>query len=86
MSNFYAVLEKVFLANADKPSLFLARNTWTYHDLLNKVNGLAYVLTQNGVTKGDRLAVQVEKSAENLALYLASLRIGAVYVLSLIHI
>ena len=80
MSSFYAVLEKVFLANLDKPSLFLADSTWTYRDLLDKVNGLAYVLTQNGVTKGDRLVVQVQKSAQNLALYLASLRIGAVYV------
>ncbi len=80
MSNFYGVLEKVFMTNADKPSLFLADGTWSYGDLVNTVNGLASVLHQQGVRKGDRLVVQVEKSAENLALYLASLRTGAIYV------
>ena len=80
MSNFYGVLEKVFLANADKPSLFLSDNTWSYRDLVETVNGVSSVLHQKGVKKGDRIVVQVEKSAENLALYLASLRIGAVYV------
>ena len=80
MSNFYGFLEKAFLANADKPSLFLADNTWSYRDLVETVNDLSSVLYQKGVKKGDRIVVQVEKSAENLALYLASLRMGAVYV------
>ena len=80
MSNFYGVLEKVFMTNADKPSLFLADGTWSYRDLVDTVNGIASVLDQQGIKKGDRLVVQVEKSAENLALYLASLRMGAVYV------
>ena len=80
MSNFYGVLEKVFTANADKPSLILADGTWSYRDLIETVNGLASVLLQQGIEKGDRLVVQVEKSAENLALYLASLRMGSVYV------
>jgi len=80
MSNFYGFLENVFLANADKPSLFLADNTWSYRDLVETVNDLSSVLHQKGVKKGDRIMVQVEKSAENLALYLASLRVGAVYV------
>ena len=68
------------MANADKPSLFLADGMWSYSDLIDTVNGIASVLQQLGIKKGDRLVVQVEKSAENLALYLASLRMGAVYV------
>ena len=80
MSNFYGFLEKVFMTNADKPSLFLADSAWSYRDLVDTVNGLASLLQQKGIKKGDRLVVQVEKSAENLALYLASLRMGAVYV------
>ena len=63
MSNFYEVLEKVFMRNADKPSLFLADDTWSYHDLVDTVNGIASVLDQQGIKKGDRLVVQVEKSA-----------------------
>ncbi len=41
---------------------------------------MATVLRDNGVQKGDRIVVQVEKSAQNVMLYLACLRIGAVYV------
>lgn len=40
----------------------------------------AHVLRAGGVDAGDRVAVQVEKSPEALALYLAVLRLGAVYL------
>jgi len=40
----------------------------------------AQVLARAGVKKGDRVAVQVEKSPEALFLYLACLRAGAVYL------
>jgi malonyl-CoA/methylmalonyl-CoA synthetase len=41
---------------------------------------MAHVLAAHGVVPGDRVAAQVEKSAEALCLYLACLRAGAVYV------
>ena len=41
---------------------------------------LAHVLAAHGVKPGDRVAVQAEKSATALILYLACLRIGAVYL------
>jgi malonyl-CoA/methylmalonyl-CoA synthetase len=41
---------------------------------------LANVLRAKGVAPGDRVAVQVEKSAEALILYLACLRAGAAYL------
>ena len=47
--------------------------------LIDTVNGPLLYYNKR-IKKGDRLVVQVEKSAENLALYLASLRMGAVYV------
>ena len=40
----------------------------------------ANVLVELGVAPGDRVAVQVEKSAEAIALYIACLRAGAVYL------
>jgi malonyl-CoA/methylmalonyl-CoA synthetase len=40
----------------------------------------AHVLTRHGVKPGDRVAVQVEKSPEALFLYLACLRLGAIYL------
>jgi malonyl-CoA/methylmalonyl-CoA synthetase len=52
----------------------------TYGDLIAFSGRLANVLAARGVKPGDRVAVQVEKSVPNLALYLATVRAGAVYL------
>ncbi len=41
---------------------------------------LAHALTRLGVQRGERVAVQVDKSLEAVLLYLAVLRVGAVYL------
>jgi malonyl-CoA/methylmalonyl-CoA synthetase len=53
---------------------------FTYASLSEESSRIAWVLTQRGVVPGDRVAVQVEKSAEAVLLYAACLRIGAVFV------
>jgi malonyl-CoA/methylmalonyl-CoA synthetase len=57
-----------------------AGDTITYGGMLARSAQIANVLAARGVKPGDRIAVQVEKTAENLLLYLASLRAGAVYL------
>jgi len=52
----------------------------TYADMLARSAQIANVLIARGVKPGDRVAAQVEKTAENLFLYLAALRAGAVYL------
>ncbi|MBX3481434.1 MAG: malonyl-CoA synthase [Caulobacter sp.] len=51
-----------------------------YGDLPGLTGRLANVLSDQGVRPGDRVAVQVEKSPENLLLYLAVIRAGAVFL------
>lgn len=51
---------------------------WTYGDMLDASARLAAALVRLGVTPGDRVAVQVEKSPEALMLYIGCLRAGAV--------
>lgn len=51
-----------------------------YRDLDTLSARMAGALCDAGVRPGDRVAVQVEKTVESLALYLACLRFGAVYV------
>jgi len=81
MTNFYGILETVFERYATNDCLRLeGGQVWLYCDLLERVQQLSGVLVSQGVRTGDRVVVQVEKSPENLALYLATLRIGAVYV------
>ncbi len=48
--------------------------------MLDRTGQIANVLVLSGVEPGDRVAVQVEKTVENLLLYLAALRAGAVYL------
>ncbi|MFG1320490.1 malonate--CoA ligase [Xanthobacter autotrophicus] len=52
----------------------------TYGDALALSARLAHLLVARGVKPGDRVAVQVEKSWPALALYLATVRAGGVYL------
>ena len=66
---------------ADKPLALLAgEESVTYGEMLALSARLAGLLVARGVKPGDRVAVQVEKSSPCLALYLATLRAGAVYL------
>tara|TARA_B000000460_G_scaffold236433_1_gene198430 strand:- start:8671 stop:10194 length:1524 start_codon:yes stop_codon:yes gene_type:complete len=52
----------------------------SYDDIHRLSGRLANLLTAQGVKPGDRVAVQVQKSPEALALYLATIRAGAVFL------
>lgn len=52
----------------------------TFADIDQLSAQLAHVLTRRGVTMGDRVAVQETKSPELLALHIACIRAGAIYV------
>lgn len=81
MTNLYTELDGVFLEHAEQDCLRLAGGSvWRYQDLRNLVARIASLLLQRGVEPGDRVVVQVEKSPENLALYLATICVGGVYV------
>ena len=53
---------------------------FSYAALREQSGRIAAALLQRGVQSGDRVAVQVDKSAEAVFLYVACLRIGAVFV------
>src|ERR1700750_2100280 len=52
----------------------------SYGDLIARAGQFANVLVARGVKPGDRVAVQIEKSVENLVLYLATVQAGGVYL------
>ena len=64
---------RTFIRTAD-------RRVLTYGGMLALSARLAHALVGLGVKPGDRVAVQVEKSPEAIALYLACLRAGAVFL------
>jgi malonyl-CoA/methylmalonyl-CoA synthetase len=69
------------IAEPSRPLIELADGTRvTYGQVRDLVERLASHLIRSGVVPGDRVAVQVEKSWQNLAVYLACVRAGAVYL------
>ncbi|MFD7292009.1 AMP-binding protein [Streptomyces sp. NPDC059897] len=52
----------------------------TYRETADLVRRIAARLVADGVTPGDRVAMQVDKSVEAIALYLATLQIGGVFL------
>ena len=77
--NLFGIFKDSFPADpSSRP--FIERpdgSSLSYADLLDLSGRLANALAGKGVRPGDRVAAQVEKSAEALTLYLASLRAGA---------
>jgi len=59
---------------------FLDGTEMRYQDFLSLVSRLAHVLTEKGLVPGDRVAVQVHKSAQALALYGAAVKAGLVFL------
>jgi len=53
---------------------------YSYESLREESGRFASALVERGVVRGDRVAVQVEKCAEAVLLYVACLRMGAVFV------
>jgi malonyl-CoA/methylmalonyl-CoA synthetase len=79
--NFFAHLHDVIRAAADKPFLTApSGDSLSYGDIDRLSARIAGALRASGARQGDRIAVQVEKSPENVALYLAALRAGLVYL------
>ena len=78
--NLYKLFQSKFPHDRSAEFLVHERGSTTFLQLENDSARLATVLKAHGVVKGDRVIVQVEKSPENVVLYLACLRAGAVYV------
>ena len=79
--NFFEELKKVFRAAPQPDCLRLPGGaTWSFADLTRSIERVAGVLCDCGVVAGDRVVAQVDKSPEALALYLATLQVGGIYV------
>lgn len=81
MSN--PLYDQLFGRHTDKPSLFLRLadgEEVTHAAFLRRAAQIAHVLSQSGLAPGDRLAVQVQKSPEALAIYAACVQAGVVFL------
>jgi malonyl-CoA/methylmalonyl-CoA synthetase len=79
--NLYSVLARGFPADTAAPSLILPDGrVWSYGDVERASACIANLLVSLGLTPGNRIAAQVEKTPEALVLYLATIRAGMVYL------
>ena len=79
--NLFHAFSHSFKDAAEEPALRRTDGkSLAYGDLERESARLANLLRAEGVSSDDRVAVQVDKSAENVFLYLACLRTGAVYL------
>ena len=80
-ANLYAFLEAHFPSDRSAACLETPDGAvWTWADVEAESARYAHLLCERGVVSGERVAVQVEKSPQAFALYLACLRAGAIYL------
>ena len=65
--------EAPFISNPDG-------RTFSYKDMINLSGSYSNALNKLSIKKNDRVLVQAEKQIECIWLYLACLRIGAIYI------
>jgi len=79
-ANLYGLIASRFPADRTLPCLLRpGDNTLSYGDVEDGTAKIARLLVDDGVIPGDRVVVQTPKSAEALMLYLACLKVGAVF-------
>lgn len=80
-ANLYSMFAETATRVGDKPLIVEGGETRLRFAGLDAVTAhWAGALSATGARPGDRIVVQIEKSVENVLLYLASLRAGLVYV------
>lgn len=80
-SNLYELFAKRFPADAAAIAIETPDGRrWSYRDLDQETAKLAGLFHSLGVRKGERIAVQVDKSPEALFAYLACVRAGLIYL------
>ena len=81
MANLYELIHRRVEAAPERTVIeTLGGARLTYGELDQRSARLAGRLARLGVGRGDRVAAQIEKSVANALLYLACLRLGAVYL------
>ncbi len=79
--NLYDILATGFSSRPDGACFIHADGSiLTYGDLALSVGQVAALLLDRGVEPGDRVALQADKSAEAVILYLATLKAGGVFL------
>ena len=78
--NLYSTFEQIFNSVSNQVTIEFEGGSWTYSRLVEATDRLAGALGEVGVGVGDRVVVQAGKCPLAVALYLACLKTGSIYV------
>ena len=78
--NLTELFDLSFQGRRDKTALEFQGQTFTFGDLDMRSNRMAHALAARGVTAGDRLCVYLPNSVEMVDLFLACVKLGAIFV------
>lgn len=79
-ANIFELFRTHWSVAPDRQFLVTNGASLTYNEIDHRSAQFATVLRSHRVTAGERVVVQIDKSIDNVAIYLAALRVGAVYV------
>src|SRR5438046_8792002 len=80
-ANLYTLFESHFEAQVSAPCVLIPKGPVVHYDELAALSArIAHALVRAGCRPGDRIAAQVDKHWHALALYLACLRAGLIYL------
>ncbi len=80
-ANLYALLRSHFAEHLEQPCVLIPGGPVIHYDDIDAASArIAHALIAAGCVAGDRVAVQTDKCWQSLALYLACLRAGLVYL------
>jgi len=78
--NIGLIVKKRAMLTPDKAAMIFEDNPITYQELNKRTNRMANLLQSKGIKKGDRVAVVLLNCPEFLEIYLASAKLGAIFV------
>jgi long-chain acyl-CoA synthetase len=79
-TSFGALIDRAVRAHPDQPAVIDGRISWSWRELSATVADAAAALRSYGLARGDRLVLQLETSADFVALYLGAQRAGLTVV------
>lgn len=79
-SSLFVLVDRVFESKGEAPFLHTESGKWSYDQFRSLTRSTVGMLRQLRIQRGDRVLAQGGKCPQSLALYLACLQLGVVYV------
>ncbi len=78
--NLSHLFDSSLIGRRDRVALEFRGETWTFGELDARSNRLAQLFSRRGLAAGDRLCVYLANSVEMIDIYLACVKLGAIFV------